>query len=112
MSELLGGNTIENAIKIDELPLSAPGLVYGRSWKEVATGDEVLDLDFPRTITKCRIVILYEEPEMVKGMQYVNKAAVSTLTKMLPVSTVEEACDMLSEKREEAVVVGGRARVY
>jgi hypothetical protein len=49
---------------------------------------------------------------MAKGMQYVDKAAVSTLTKMPPVSTVEEACDMLSEKREEAVVVGGRARVY
>src|SRR5690242_3935218 len=95
MSEILGGNTIESAIKIDDLPPSSPDIVYGRSWKEVATGDDVLGCNFPRVIGKGRVIILYEEPRKAKGMLHVNKATISMLSKIPPTSTVEEARDML-----------------
>ena len=111
MSEILGGNTIESAIKIDELPLSLPNIMYGGSWKKIATGDDVLGLVFPEVIGKGRVIILYEEPRAAKGMLRVDKAAIATLPKIPPVSTVEDARDMLSEKREDATVINNKTRV-
>ena len=71
----------------------------------------MLGLVFPEVIGKGRVIILYEEPRAAKGMLRVDKAAIATLPKIPPVSTVEDARDMLSEKREDATVINNKTRV-
>src|SRR5262249_30675451 len=57
------------------------------------------------------VTVLYEETEAAAGMRRVDTATVSMLSTVPPTSTIEEARDMLSNRREDATKVDGKIRV-
>jgi hypothetical protein len=100
------GQTRTNPINVEVVDSSASTL-YGNSWQETTTGEEMLRVNFPDVLEKGIVKIAFGLPTATKKLPIVSLTNIPKLEKIPPLATIEEVRGMLSKAGDELQLQGG-----